>query len=101
MDQILEKLILANKKGTLRIWNLKKKFTYLTQIFLFCVLSVYAEQSYLPQKWSNKNFFQQNLNIIYNNTEKVQISKLKPEKFPRLCTFEGTVSRDCYYSVSS
>ncbi len=49
MNQILEKLLLANIRGTFEIWKIKKNFTYLTKIFLFCVVWVYAEQSYLPQ----------------------------------------------------
>ncbi len=49
MNPILEKLLLANIKGASEIWKIKNFFTYLTKICLFCVVWVYAEQSYLPQ----------------------------------------------------
>ncbi len=45
MNQILEKLLLANINGTFEIRKIKKNFTYLTKICLFCVVWVYAEQS--------------------------------------------------------
>ncbi len=47
MDQILEKTIFRTYKGD--IFEKEKKFTKLTENCSFCVVSVYAEQSYLPQ----------------------------------------------------
>ncbi len=55
---------------------------------MFCVYSVYAEQSYLSYYWPTQNFFltkPQYLCIpIY---KKVFNSKSEPKKFSRLCSF--------------
>ncbi len=49
MDQMLKKTIISKYKGY--IWDLKsnKKFYLAFKKFSFRVVSVYAEQSYLPQ----------------------------------------------------
>ncbi len=55
MGPILEKLLLANIKGSNVIF---KKISSLVENPSFCAVSVYAEQSYLPQQGpKQKKFF--------------------------------------------
>ncbi len=58
MDQILEKLLLANMKGTFEIWEIK---IFLPSSFVLRSLSI--RRTISPNNGPTKIFFKQNFNI--------------------------------------